>query len=440
MQYRELTTQQYEARLRLVIVGAEGLHARSQDVGDGKATIGWGYTFNRNNNVAIWKEARIELDERQWSVLRAIDTAPKEHKTRLGLAFDRQLGSAEADSLLRASMADYERPAERLKMPLSDERVALTSVAYNRGPGALLGSSRRPEHPVMAAIREGDRAEAWYQLRYNCWGTRSEDEGGLRKRRFAEAQVFGLYDDPLRVSADEAHSVLAMFNRNRAVIDRVEARFGAPLGAPPARPDRIAQANRDYPELTALYGRVPTLGAALEPARRALGLVMPESQHTLPLALDHATNRVAAPAHGTAGSMRSEASDVEAVHPLMRQAREAVRRLDESLGRTHDEASARMAASLAHLAAGHGFDRIDHVVLSNATRTVQKGENVFIVQGGITDATRRIAFMKTHDAVEAPVEQSLERISQLAAEQALQRSTPKPEVQVIQTVPRMVMS
>ncbi len=61
MDYRELTEEQYYARIRTVVVGAEGLHARSQDVGDGMATIGYGYTFNRNNNTAIWQNAGITL-------------------------------------------------------------------------------------------------------------------------------------------------------------------------------------------------------------------------------------------------------------------------------------------------------------------------------------------------------------------------------------------
>ena len=56
MDYRVLSQAEYERKLRLVVVGAEGLHAHAQNIGDGMATIGWGYTFNRNNNVEIWRE------------------------------------------------------------------------------------------------------------------------------------------------------------------------------------------------------------------------------------------------------------------------------------------------------------------------------------------------------------------------------------------------
>lgn len=440
MKYRELTEQQYEERLRLVIVGAEGLHPRAEDVGDGKATIGWGYTFNRSNNVRIWSDAGIELDERQWDRLRAIDAAPSAQRTRLGLAFDRELSTAEADSLLRASMKEYERPADRLGMPLSDERVALTSIAYNRGPAMLLGSSSRPEHPVMDAIREGDRAEAWYQLRYNCWGSDPNFEGGLRKRRFAEAHVFGLYDDPDNVPPAEARNVMGMHDRHRTEIDRVEDRFGDSLDAAPANPNRIAQSNRDYPALVRLYGPVPTLEDALAPAQR----VADQSS----LGTNGERLRIRGDADGDGPTVPSRAVPVPTTSgegpersgtPLLRQSQDAVRRLDDSLGRTYDDASDRMAASLAHLAGANGFTRIDHVVLNNATTSLQKGENVFVVQGGLTDVTNRVAHMKTREAIATPVEQSLDRLARVPVEQALQRDMSAPEAHVRYAAQRMAV-
>jgi hypothetical protein len=42
MRYNELTQEEYTAALKVVIIGAEGLHDRAQDVGDGMATIGYG--------------------------------------------------------------------------------------------------------------------------------------------------------------------------------------------------------------------------------------------------------------------------------------------------------------------------------------------------------------------------------------------------------------
>lgn len=399
--------EQYAERLRLVITGAEGLHEKAQDVGDGKATIGWGYTFNRNNNVEIWRRSGIQLGDGDWRLLERIDRAPKEARTGLGLQFSASLDLADSDRLLRATLAEFQVPADRLSMPLSDERIALTSVAYNRGPGALIGTPGGQEHPVMEAIRGGDRAEAWYQIRYNCWGSRTDMEGGLRKRRFAEAQVFGLYDDPSNVGVEEARAVTAMHDRRRDAIDAVEVRFGDSINAPPARPNRIAQANRDYPALIALYGEVPTLDAALAPANNALARVAnPQRPAETSRSAEREDRRVMDSPESMPSLEWPRRPDAT-VDPLLRQSQDAVRRLDGELGRTYDETSERMAASLALLARTNGLDRIDHAVLNVATESLRKGENVFVVQGELTDPTNRIARMKTQDAVARPVEQTL---------------------------------
>lgn len=272
MDYRELGQAEYDRKLRMVIVESESLHAHAQDVGDNRATIGWGYTFNRDNNVAIWRESGIELTQQQWQTLAAIDAASVDDRTRVGLTFTRQLNAAESDQLLRASMGEYEGPANRLQMPLSDERIALVSLAYNRGVGMLSGIPRSgvPEHAIMDAVRDGDRAEAWFQMRYNCWGSNNEAEAGLRKRRFAEAQVFGLYDDPGNVTPDEARNIYRMYQLHRDEIARVERGFGVTVEGEAAPRNRIAQANRDYPGLVDQYGNVPNIADALGPARTVL--------------------------------------------------------------------------------------------------------------------------------------------------------------------------
>lgn len=264
MEFRQLTQDEYDRKLREVIVGAEGHHANVQNVGDGRATIGWGYTLNRDDNRAIWRRAGIELTPEQMAVLDRIDRAPRDRKTGIGLTLDKVLTEAESDRLLRASIHEYEAPAIAAGMPLSEERVAVVSVTYNRGPGAMR------DHAAMVAIRDGDRAEAWYQLRYNCWGTNDDAEAGLRKRRFAESEIFGLYNDPQAVSIEEAAAVYRMYREHHAEIDSVERRFGVTVDGVEARPNRIAHANRDYPDIVAMYGEVQTIADSLEPARSTL--------------------------------------------------------------------------------------------------------------------------------------------------------------------------
>ena len=191
MEYRRLEDEEYLRRLKVVITGSEGLSTTVENIGDGKATIGYGYTFNRSDNAAIWREAGITLSEQDRRLLATVDAAADGDRTRLALGFSKSMSGAEGDDLFRATVRRYNGPADSLDMPNSDERIALVSLAYNRGVGNV------SNHPVMQAIRDGDRAEAWFQIRYNCWGSDSLDhqypdrlsnEGGLRKRRFAEAE------------------------------------------------------------------------------------------------------------------------------------------------------------------------------------------------------------------------------------------------------------
>lgn len=88
--------------------------------------------------------------------------------------------------------------------------------------------------------------------------------------------------------------------------------------------------------------------------------------------------------------------------PVFRQTLAAVHALDAGLGRAPDEASDRMATNLAALARNRGLERVDHVVLSIDNGRVRAGENVFVVQGGLTEATNRVAFMKTDEALLPP--------------------------------------
>lgn len=266
MDYHRLTQDQYDRLVGDLVKLTESLHERAQDVGDGRATIGYGYTFNRNNNVDLWRASGIELTESEWQQLAAIDTAPPRDRTRLGLGFDRQLTPAEGDQLLAATVPEYESPIVGLGMPVSRERAALVSLVYNRGEG----SYRANMQPFRDAVEAGDRAEAWFEMRYNSWGSNATYEAGLRKRRYMESELFGLYDDPRNVTADEALSVYRTYQLHRNRIDSDERRWGVDVDGNPGQRNLIAEANRDYAGVLAARGNVQTLAEALEPARTRL--------------------------------------------------------------------------------------------------------------------------------------------------------------------------
>lgn len=99
--------------------------------------------------------------------------------------------------------------------------------------------------------------------------------------------------------------------------------------------------------------------------------------------------------------------------PLLRQADNAVRQLNQRMGREYDGDSACMAASAACLAGRSGLTGIDHIVLSVDNGRVRSGENMFVVQGDLHDPAHHRAWMKTDDAVRTPVARSLEEFEHM---------------------------
>ena len=85
--------------------------------------------------------------------------------------------------------------------------------------------------------------------------------------------------------------------------------------------------------------------------------------------------------------------------PLYVEARDAVARMEASLGRSYDSTSERLTAALAALAREHRMAGIDHVLLSMANSCVERGQNVFVVHGEPDDPAHQRAVIRTHDAL-----------------------------------------
>jgi len=110
-------------------------------------------------------------------------------------------------------------------------------------------------------------------------------------------------------------------------------------------------------------------------------------------------------------------------HPMYQQIRQGVAAIDAQHGRSFDQASERLTASLLPLAKESGLTRVDHVVLSQQGTHAKPGENVFVVQGALDDPAHLRAHMRTEQAVETPVAASFERVQATDGQvQARQRS------------------
>ena len=264
--YRTLTTNQYIDEVVNLISGTEGHLQNVKNIGDGKATIGYGYTFNRNNNVSIWRATGITLTAGEWAILEQIDsTKSSTQKTAIALnQFNKSLTFTGAKALLEQTYQEYESPAIGLAMPESWERVAFVSVTYNRGEPAVQSKMQA----FYLAIATSDRAEAWFQIRYNSQTPNPLYKNGIAKRRYYEAEIFGLYNDPANVTEVEAKQVLQMYTRHHQAITAYEALYGVGIDGRVEYRNTIAEANKDF----SLSGNseVDTLTEALKPAKDVL--------------------------------------------------------------------------------------------------------------------------------------------------------------------------
>lgn len=108
--------------------------------------------------------------------------------------------------------------------------------------------------------------------------------------------------------------------------------------------------------------------------------------------------------------------------PLYQQVRQGVATLDAKHGREFDATSERMTASLLVLAKENGLERVDHVLLSQATPEAYAGKNLFVVQGSVDDPAHLRAGMPTEQAAHTQVQESLQQFevaSQAQAQKAL---------------------
>ncbi len=103
-------------------------------------------------------------------------------------------------------------------------------------------------------------------------------------------------------------------------------------------------------------------------------------------------------------------------HALYQQIREGVEALDARHGRSFDEVSERVTASLLVLAKDNDLERVDHVLVSNATREHPAGHTLFVVQGEPSDPAHHRAATPTELAAQTSVEDSMQQFDAVSRE------------------------
>ncbi|EPG2417759.1 MULTISPECIES: XVIPCD domain-containing protein [Stenotrophomonas maltophilia group] len=184
--------------------------------------------------------------------------------------------------------------------------------------------------------------------------------------------------------------------------------FKEPLPAEPARDpwplEQEAAQHVPEPEPAPLYDLQPVTAAITVPAEPTTA---PGPEPAAP-APDEAS--------GPNRALQDPTQPGHPDHALYQQIREGVEALDAKHGRSFDEVSERMTASLLVLAKDNDLERVDHVLVSNATREHPAGHTLFVVQGEPSNPAHQRAAMPTEMAAQTSVEESLQQFDSVSRE------------------------
>jgi Ca2+-binding RTX toxin-like protein len=209
-------------------------------------------------------------------------------QARIRQAFDAAC-TGDYETRVNDWLPNYKDTGPPAPIPGSLERIALLSLAYNGLVGVIRNSQQQivgyKSPSLRQAILSGNRAEAWFEIRYNssreAWnyirnGSLKSGTAGLVKRRFEEAALFGLYNpNASQTSADEAKQIYRMFQAHRREILDYENAFGekpianmAVFHGRASQGNQITAARNDY-HLSDLPQPL-SLVSSLDPAKNAL--------------------------------------------------------------------------------------------------------------------------------------------------------------------------
>ena len=202
--------------------------------GDKSLAIGYGYDLVQNKARAITDltAVGITLTPAQIDAINALSGSYT--SVPAALASLTLPGEANAVDLLNRALTPRIDAFEdflsdpRISVLLSDfrEKAVLVSMWYH-GESKYFGTEANPSNMVRA-LQNGNRAEVWYEIR--CGSSKNGADGpGVVKRRFFEADYFGLYEagtTATSISEDEAKEVLRAYTRHRDRIIQYEQDWG----------------------------------------------------------------------------------------------------------------------------------------------------------------------------------------------------------------------
>ncbi|MBN2832959.1 MAG: hypothetical protein JXK50_06500, partial [Campylobacterales bacterium] len=195
--------------------------------GFGRAAIGYGYDLLAQNITTIKSDfsaiglALSVADEK-------LITQYKNGEITLNKLINDstlQMTKSQGEALYNNIISRFETQVDTVlgfSISTSRERATLVSLAYN----AMFTSAKSPS--LIKAIKDDNRAEAWFHIRYASNGGVSESLG-IADRRIQESDIFGLYDTG-SIDDESAKEVMRMYTLHKPDIEKVETKYSALYG------------------------------------------------------------------------------------------------------------------------------------------------------------------------------------------------------------------
>ncbi len=404
---------------------------------------------------AAWKEVRTRANEQaplpDSPELRiAALSAGEQEAYRQALQEANRMGAAQVDAgqvaRVAAQVAHGDKPSEQdvsaevrpeepaTAQPIAPATVAAASPAITVAPPPTPAPQDKPEPPRHAEQRDPPRREAESQpqpdpnseapTENRTASQTPEPIGPMQAHPAVPERATPHATAPLAAATQAvptqrteqvtepeqtaAPAVAATPKQDMAVQEVEPVPFKEPLPAEPARDPRPLEQevvqHVPEPEPAPLGDHEPVNAAVTVPAEPTRA---PSPEPAAP-----APDEASAPNQALQDPTQPGHPD----HALYQQIREGVEALDAKHGRSFDEVSERMTASLLVLAKDNDLERVDHVLVSNATREHPAGHMLFVVQGEPSNPAHQRAAMPTELAAQKSVEESLQQFDSVSRE------------------------
>jgi Ca2+-binding RTX toxin-like protein len=276
---------------------AEGLTVT--DDGKRNAVIGYGYDLFQNATTALADLAAVGATIPNPAALTtALGALAANSQSKAQIAAVNAAVSlpneATAAALLQISVNRLDRTFTTFlsgnglpNLSNTNMRVALFDMWYQSNSYFMTRATpTTPSIPTRLTndLIAGNRAEAWYEIRY---GSAAHKDGpGVIWRRYMDAQLFGLFEDPQNPTPPEVLAAYEMLTAHRNTILVYEAQSGVDPHANSQSPTgtKIGAANDTY-GVTGSANQVQTLLQVFGPAETAYLATLRQEESSDPIAL-----------------------------------------------------------------------------------------------------------------------------------------------------------